>query len=65
MVEKRLFKLKKKILKLSFKKYITMLEWLGVVFFFFLIANSDLGMIERVGVAWVFGKKLGGECWAP
>lgn len=65
MVEKRLFKLKKKNIKVVIQKIYYYVGMIGSCFFFFLIANSDLGMIERVGVAWVFGKKLGGECWAP
>lgn len=51
MVEKRLFKLKKKNIKVVIQKIYYYVGMIGSCFFFFLIANSDLGMIERVGVA--------------
>lgn len=51
MVEKR-FKLKKKNIKVVIQKIYYYVGMIGsCFFFFFLIANSDLGMIERVGVA--------------
>lgn len=63
MVEKRLFKLKKKNIKVVIQKIYYYVGMIGENFL--LIANSDLEILRVGRVTWVFGKKLGGECWAP